>query len=61
MQEYSGIQTLRFGDEDILFDTLAALKGAVSPLNLIHDQGKGKVNLILDDRIAQLAQGMVST
>jgi hypothetical protein len=59
LQEYAGIQTLRFGDEETLMETLAAAKGAVSPLNLVHDNGsEKKVNLIVDSRIDQLKDGM---
>jgi hypothetical protein len=40
-------------------ETLAAAKGAVSPLNLVHDNGsEKKVNLIVDSRIDQLKDGM---
>lgn len=52
------MQTLRFGDEDVLFESLAALKGAVSPLNLIHDEGPKKVNLIVDANIPLLDKGL---
>lgn len=58
-QEYAGIQTLRFGEEETLMDTLAAAKGAVSPLNLVHDDGpEKKINLIVDANIDALRSGM---
>lgn len=39
-------------------DCLAAPKGAVSPLNLVHDEEAKKVDLIVDAKIGDLKGGV---